>query len=142
MATLTGYSADLESITIHGHSLQVLQQGRSVAETPNLGGNAPKWPRRSESPLLFGGIPEPSPTIPEGLGISQEIKKLVVSTCRSIVKLEAAISKLETKSEALKEHRSNGSVPKDLSHPKKKTLFEDQQSIAAKTYYSSTHRSS
>ena len=88
MATLAGYSADLESVTVHGHSLQVLQQGHSVAETPNLGGNASKRPRRSESPLLFGGIPEPSPfTIPEGLGISQEIKKLVVSICRSIVKL-------------------------------------------------------
>ena len=131
MATLAGYSADLESITVHGHSLQVLQQGRSVAETPNLGGNASKRPRRSESPLLFGGNPEPSPsTIPEGFGVSQEIKKLVVSTCRSIVKLEATISKLETKSEALNQHRSNGTVPKDLSLPKKKTLFEDQQSKA------------
>ena len=39
MATLTGYFADLESVTVHGHSLQVLQQGHSVAETPNIRGN-------------------------------------------------------------------------------------------------------
>ena len=40
MATLTGYIfADLESVTVHGHSLQVLQQGHSVAETPNIRGN-------------------------------------------------------------------------------------------------------
>ena len=131
MATLAGYSADLESVTVHGHSLQVLQHGRSVAETPNIGGNVSKRPRRSESPLLFGGAPDPSPsTIPDGLGISQEIKKLVVSTCRSIVKLETTIAKLEMKSEVLEQHRSNGTVPKDLMLPKKKSLFEDQQSKA------------
>ena len=104
MATFAGYSADLESVTVHGHSLQGPQQGRSVAKTPNIGGIALKRPQQSESSLLFGGIPEPSPsTIANSLGTSQEIKKLV-STCRSIVKLEATISKLEMKSEALKQY--------------------------------------
>ena len=52
-----------------------------------------------------------------------------MSTCRSIVKLEASIRKLEVKSDVLNQHRLNGTVPKDLLLPKKKALFEDQQSV-------------
>ena len=44
------------------------------------------------------------------------------------MKLEASIRKLESKSDELEQHRLNGTVPKDLLLPKKKALFEDQQS--------------
>ena len=36
MATFAGYFADLESATVHGHSLQVLQQGPSVAKKKQI----------------------------------------------------------------------------------------------------------
>ena len=105
-----------------------VQRLLSVAETPNLHGNPqPKRPR-SESPLLFGQPDCSSAPVSSGLHISQETKKLVVSTCRSIVKLEASIRKLESKSDVLSQHRRDGTIPKDLLLPKKKALFEDEQS--------------
>ena len=71
-----------------------VQRLLSVAETPNLhdGNPLPKRPR-FESPLLFGQPDCSSVPVSSGLHISQETKKLVVSTCRSIVKLEASIRK-------------------------------------------------
>lgn len=49
--------------------------------------------------VLMFDQPDYSPVaVANGLGISQETKKLAVSTCRSIVKLEASIRKLEAKS--------------------------------------------
>lgn len=55
------------------------------------------------------------------------MKKKIVSTCRSIVKLETSLNKLETKSKELDQHRINGTIPNDLLLPKKKSLFEDRQ---------------
>ena len=122
MATYAGYPAEQEPLQ---DRLQQVQQVFSVAETPNLQGN--KRPR-SESPLMFGN-PDYNPVAAvDSPGISQETKKLVVSTCRSIVKFEASIRKLESKSDELEPHRSNGTIPKDLLLPKKKALFGDQQS--------------
>ena len=62
------------------------------------------------------------------MSVGSETKKLVVSTCRSIVKIEIHLHKLDAKSKALEQHRLNGTVPKDLLLPKKKALFEDNQS--------------
>ena len=105
-----------------------VQQVLSVAETPNEDRNPhPKRPR-SESPLLFGQPDYSSVPVSSGLYISQETKKLVVSTCRSIVKLEASVKNLESKSDVLNQHRLDGTIPKDLLLPKKKALFEDEQS--------------
>ena len=105
-----------------------VQRVLSVAETPNQDRNPhPKRPR-SESPLLFGQPDYSFVPVSSGLHISQETKKLVVSTCRSIVKLEASVKKLESKSDALNQHRLDGTIPKDLLLPKKKALFEDEQS--------------
>lgn len=63
-----------------------------------------------------------------GLFLGLETKKLIVSTCRAIVKLEQTLSNLDAKSSALEQHRSNGTFPKDLLLPNKKSLFEDEQS--------------
>ena len=57
-----------------------------------------------------------------------ETKKLIASTCRSVLKLELTLSKLDNKLSELEQHRHNGTIPKDLSLPKKKSLFEDEQS--------------
>lgn len=126
MATFAGNLAN-EDECPQDHIGQV-QRFLSVAETPNLDGNPlPKRPR-TESPLLFGHTDCSNVPVSSGLHISQETKKLVVSTCRSIVKLEASIRKLESKSVVLNQHRRDGTIPKDLLLPKKKALFEDGQS--------------
>jgi hypothetical protein len=49
------------------------------------------------------------------------------STCPSIVKLESSLMNLNAKSSTLEQHRSNGTIPKDLLLPKKKSLFENEQ---------------
>ena len=38
------------------------------------------------------------------------------------------LEKLESKSDVLNQHRRDGTIPKDLLLPKKKALFEDEQS--------------
>ena len=59
---------------------------------------------------------------------SMDMKRHIVATCRAIVKLELTLSNLDAKSNALEQHRLNDTFPKDLSLPKKKSLFEDEQS--------------
>ena len=44
------------------------------------------------------------------------------------MKLELTLSKLDAKLIELEQHRHNGTIQKDLSLPKKKSLFEDEQS--------------
>ena len=61
------------------------------------------------------------------MNLGLETKKLIVTTCRSIVKLELSLRNLDAKSSTLEQHRSNGTFPKDLLLPKKKSLFEDEQ---------------
>ena len=133
MAYNTSYTTEAVQSLRHSHGVV-----NTVAESPNIGlptdgdGDAylPNVPKRSRthSPPLFGS-PDFSPT-PHSLGLSLglETKKLIVSTCRAIVKLELTLSNLDAKSSALEQHRSNGTFPKDLSLPKKKSLFEDEQS--------------
>ena len=83
---------------------------------------------RTVSPPLFGSQ-DPTPTYRSGSSaMGQETKKLIISTCRAIVKLESNLTKLEAKSSTLEQHRLNGTVPKDLLLPKKKLLFVDEQS--------------
>ena len=60
--------------------------------------------------------------------MGQETKKLIVSTCRAIVRLEQTLTKLEATSLTLEHHRLNGTIPKNLLLPKKKSLFVDEQS--------------
>lgn len=120
MAYNTGFIAESE---IH-----------TVAESPNLdvlqSDGAPKHPKRprNHSPTLFGS-PDLN-LLPHSVGLppSMEMKKHIVSTCRAIVKLELTLSNLDAKSNALEQHRLNGTFPKDLLLPKKKSLFEDEQS--------------
>lgn len=45
------------------------------------------------------------------------LKSLLYQTCRSIVKLEASIRKLDAKSDELNQHRLNGTISKDLLLP-------------------------
>ena len=59
--------------------------------------------------------------------VGLEMRKQVISTCRNIVYQESHLDKLHQKSKLLEEHRSKGTVPKDLLLPKKKALFEDGQ---------------
>ena len=105
---------------------------RSVAESPRIETGAeqyvhPKRPRTdSDSPLLLG-TPISCPTLPGGLECGMETKKLIVSTCRSIVQLEVNYFKLEDKKGILEQHKVNGTFPKDLLLPKKKSLYEDRQ---------------
>ena len=134
MAFNTGYVANEETL-LQKH-LQVQQDLCNITENQNIGGSSnvhlgldPKR-RRTESLLLFGN-PDPSPIPAEGMSIGSGTKKLVVSTCRSIVKIETYFNKLEAKYQVLEQHRLNGIVPKDLLLPKKKPLFEDQQSHRA-----------
>ena len=60
--------------------------------------------------------------------IGMEMRKLVVSTCRNIAYVECTLDKQQKKLQTLEEHVSLGTVPKDLLLPKKKALFEDEQS--------------
>ena len=131
MAYNTSFTAEAVQLQRHSHGFM-----NTVAESPIIGGrpadgdggtNLPKRPR-THSPPLFGS-PDSTPN-PHSLGLSLglETKKLIVSTCRAIVKLELTLSNLDAKSSALEQHRSNGTFPKDLSLPKKKSLFEDEQS--------------
>ena len=128
MACNIGYVADEETLR---EVLQVDQGLISVAETPNVQGRSLEHSvnskrRRMESRLPFDN-PEPSSIPPAGLTFGSEMKKLIVSTCRSIVKLGTSFNKLESKSKELEQHRINGTIPKDLLLPKKKSLFEDSQ---------------
>ena len=59
--------------------------------------------------------------------VGLEMRKQVISACRNIVYQESHLDKLHQKSKLLEEHRSKGTVPKDLLLPKKKALFEDGQ---------------
>ena len=68
--------------------------------------------------------PDRYPAPPLGMTVGSEIKKLIVSTCRSIVKLEASLKNLEARSTVLQQHRIDGTIPKDLLL---KTLLEDHQ---------------
>ena len=109
--------------------LQQVQQVNSVAESPFIGGSSTNVRSKrqcTDSPILFG-TPTPSSIATEGLSVCLETKKLIVSTCRAIVLLESNFVKLEEKSRMLQEHSSNGTVPKDVMLPKKKSLFEDEQ---------------
>ena len=47
-------------------------------------------------------------------------------TCYSIVKLEMSLTNLDAKSSTLEQHRSNGTLPKDLLLSRK-SLFVDEQ---------------
>ena len=60
--------------------------------------------------------------------IGLEMRKLVVSTCRSIINVEYTLDKQQKKLRSLEEHVTLGTVPKELLLPKKKALFEDEQS--------------
>ena len=71
-----------------------------------------------QNPLpLFGPISAPHSM---SLMLGLETKKLIVSTCRAIVKLELTNSKLDAKICDFEEHNHNGTISKDLSLPKKK----------------------
>ena len=59
--------------------------------------------------------------------VGLEMRKQVISACRNIVYQESHLDKLHQKSKLLEEHRSKGTVPKDILLPKKKALFEDGQ---------------
>lgn len=126
MACNTGYVTDEEALIYQGALV-------SVAETPNLqdGSTVYSKKRRTESPPPPfdnpGNSPDHCPAPPLGMTVGSEIKKLIVSNCRSIVKLETSLNKLEARSKVLEQHRIDGTIPKDLSLPKKKSLFEDHQ---------------
>ena len=126
MACNTGYVTDEEAL-VYQRALV------SVAETPNLqdGSTVYSKKRRTESPLPPfdnpGNSPDNCPAPPLGMTVGSEIKKLIVSNCRSIVKLETSLNKLEARSTVLEQHRIDGTIPKDLLLPKKKSLFEDHQ---------------
>ena len=102
--------------------MQVDQGLTSVAETPNVQGRSMahsvnSMMRRTESSLPFDN-PEPSSIPPACLTVGSETKKLIVTTCRSIVKLETSFNKLETKSKALEQHGINGTIPKRFTFAK------------------------
>lgn len=126
MACNTGYVTDEEALVYQGALV-------SVAETPNLqdGSTVYSKKRHTESPLPPfdnpGNSPDHCPAPLLGMTVGSEIKKLIVSNCCSIVKLEASLNKLEARSTALEQHRIDGTIPKDLLLPKKKSLFEDHQ---------------
>ena len=66
---------------------------------------------RTVSPLPLFGSQDPTPTYRSGSSaMGQETKKLIVSTCRAIVKLESNLTELEAKSPTLEQHRLNGIV--------------------------------
>ena len=129
MAYNTGY-ADLQSSQGHKH---LPQEFHTVSESPEFGVRSDVHSHskrlRIDSPPLFGS-PDPFP-VSHSIDVvpGQETKKLIVSTCRTIVKLEMTFTNLETKLCTLEQHRLNGTVPKDLSLPKKKSLFEHEQSL-------------
>ena len=59
--------------------------------------------------------------------VGLEMRKLVISTCRNIVHIEVNLDKLHQRSVLLEEHKSKGTIPKDLLLPKKRALYEDGQ---------------
>ena len=133
MAYNTGLVAEQDQSLRHGHLLHRLDLG-IIPESPDLAGVStdggplnpfPKRPR-TNSPPLFGS-PVPNPVLDSSLALGLETKKLIVATCRSIVKLEMSLTNLDAKSSTLEQHKSNGTFPKDLLLPKKKSLFEDEQ---------------
>ena len=56
------------------------------------------------------------------------MRKLVVSTCRSIINVECTLDKQQKKLRSLAEHVTLGTIPKELLLPNRKALFEDEQS--------------
>ena len=128
MAYNTGYVAEQDQ-SLRSGPLLPRQEITVVTESPNAHGvppnPLPKRPR-TYSPPLFGS-PVPNSVLDSSLVLGLETKKLIVATCRSIVKLESSLMKLDAKSSILEQHRSNGTLPKDLLLPKKKSLFEDEQ---------------
>ena len=97
------------------------QRHTVIPETPLVQehtGSVSKRPREHSS-ADFNVLPT--------MEVSSEMQKLIVKTCRSIVQLELQNKKLEDKLSALEQHRTNGTFPKDLLIPNKKSLFEDGQ---------------
>ena len=119
MACNTGYVTDEEALVYQGALVS------AVAETPNLQDGSTVYPkkRRTKSPLPPfdnpGHSPDHCPAPSLGMTVGSEIKKLIVSNCRSIVKLETSLNKLEARSTVLEQHRIDGTIPKDLLLPKK-----------------------
>ena len=120
MAYNTGYVAELQSSLRHRHDDEV----RTIAESPNIGENSAGYNSskrpRTESPPLFGPLDPISAPHSMSLTLGLETKKLIVSTCHAIVKLELTNSKLDAKICDFEEHNHNGTIPKDLLLPKKK----------------------
>ena len=98
------------------------QQQRRSHDSPEMFGESPAKRIRFRSPNSRS-----DPSSPASLMVSQETKKLIISTCRTIVNFESSISKYEEKLSVLEQHLANGTAPKDLLLPKKKSLFEDEQ---------------
>lgn len=130
MAFNTGYPAELN---VSLGQDQFSQEPNVIEESPIFDGvthvhSHHKRPRTNSPPVR---VKTPAPIYRsdrDGLAMGQETKKLIVTNCRAIVRLESNLTKLEAKSTTLEQHRLNGTVPKDLLLPKKKSLFEDEQS--------------
>ena len=136
MAYNTGYAANtaeqIQSLghghLLHGSEVHTIAESPAIDGVPTADGPNPHSKRpRIHSPLLFDS-PFSTPVPDASLSLGLETKRLIVSTCRTIVKLELALSNLDAKSCTLEQHRAMGTFPKDLSLPKKKSLFEDEQS--------------
>ena len=128
MAYNTGYAADLQSFQGYEHLPQELH---TVTGSPDFGvrSDVQSLSKRLcvNSHTLFGSPDPIQVSHSVDMFPGPETKKLIVSTCCTIVKLEMTFANLETKLCTLEQHRLNGTVPKDLSLPEKKTLFEDEQ---------------
>ena len=96
-------------------------------------------PHIAESPQLFNSpdqlldtAVQPKRQRTEGdvksMDIGLEMRKLVVSTCRSIINVECTLDKQQKKLHSLEEYVTLGTIPKELLLPKNKALFEDEQS--------------
>ena len=99
MAYNTGYIAEQDVSLGHEH---IQQEIRIVEESPivDRGTDVQSHSKRPRtvSPPLFGSQ-DPAPTYRSGSSaMGQETKKLIVSTCCAIVKLESNLTKLEAKS--------------------------------------------
>ena len=108
---------------LHGSEVHTIAESPAIYGVPTADGPNP----RTHSPLLFDS-PFSSPVPDSSLSLCLETKRLIVSTCRTVVKLELALSNIDAKSCILEQHRAMGIFPKDLSLPKNKSLFEDERS--------------